>query len=58
MRVLVIVVLALGAGACTHLSAGSPAIDAADSASIDPIDFDGTSRPQGNARDLGAFEYH
>lgn len=41
-----------------HLSAGSPAIDAADSASIDPIDFDGTSRPQGAARDLGAFEFH
>ena len=41
-----------------HLSAGSPAIDAADSASVDPIDFDGTSRPQGNGRDLGAFEFH
>ena len=41
-----------------HLRAGSPAIDAADPAASDPLDFDGTVRPQGTRRDIGAFEYH
>lgn len=39
-----------------HLQSGSPAIDAADSSATDPIDYDGTMRPQGTRRDLGAFE--
>jgi hypothetical protein len=41
-----------------HLLPGSPAIDAADPAATEAFDYDGTSRPQGAARDLGAFEYH
>jgi hypothetical protein len=41
-----------------HLMANSPAIDAADPASTQATDFDGTARPQGAARDMGAFEYH
>ncbi|MDB4952468.1 MAG: hypothetical protein JWO36_37 [Myxococcales bacterium] len=40
-----------------HLLAGSPAIDTADPAASETIDFDGTSRPQGAHRDVGAFEY-
>jgi hypothetical protein len=39
-----------------HLQTGSPAIDAADPAAVDPVDFDGTARPQGSRRDIGAFE--
>ena len=40
-----------------HLSAGSPAIDGADPAATNLTDFDGTPRPQGVRRDIGAFEY-
>ena len=40
-----------------RLQAGSPCIDAADpDASID-LDFDGTSRPQGEGFDIGAHEF-
>jgi hypothetical protein len=42
-----------------HLMAGSPAIDVAKPIANEPAnEFDGTLRPQGGARDLGAFEYH
>jgi hypothetical protein len=42
-----------------HLSAMSPAIDASTTSAVAPsTDYDGTLRPQGAARDLGAFEYH
>lgn len=42
-----------------HLLAGSPAIDAAmPSGGPDPAaDFDGVARPQGAAKDIGAFEF-
>lgn len=40
-----------------HLKPGSPAIDAADPASGNPIDFDGVPRPQGAGRDIGAYEF-
>jgi hypothetical protein len=40
-----------------HLKAGSPAIDAADPNATLMIDYSGKTRPQGAARDLGAFEY-
>jgi hypothetical protein len=40
-----------------HLKVGSPAIDAANPSATLSIDCDGTARPQGPARDVGAFEY-
>jgi hypothetical protein len=39
-----------------HLKLDSPAVDAADPAAVNTIDFDGTPRPQGQGNDLGAFE--
>jgi hypothetical protein len=39
-----------------HLLAGSPAADVADPTVVISDDFDGLPRPQGNGRDLGAFE--
>lgn len=41
-----------------HLQSSSPAVDAADPASSNTSDFEGTLRPQGSANDLGAFESH
>lgn len=40
-----------------HLLSTSPAIDRGDPTSTNAVDFDGTPRPQGSARDSGAFEY-
>jgi hypothetical protein len=41
-----------------HLQATSPAVDTADAASTNAVDYDGVARPQGARRDKGAFEYH
>ncbi len=40
-----------------HLGAGSPAIDAADTAEAPEIDRDGNPRPSGPAADMGAYEF-
>jgi hypothetical protein len=40
-----------------HLQPGSPAIDAGVSLAEVPDDYDGTSRPQGAAYDIGAYEF-
>ena len=39
-----------------HLQAGSPAVDTGVTVSGVPTDYDGVSRPQGNAFDMGAYE--
>ena len=39
-----------------HLQAGSPAIDAGITLAQVPVDFDGVTRPQGKAYDIGAYE--
>lgn len=39
-----------------HLGSASPAIDRALAAYAQPVDYEGRSRPQGAAADLGAFE--
>jgi hypothetical protein len=41
-----------------HLSALSPMIDAGQTLSQVTHDYDGVSRPEGAAYDIGAFEYH
>jgi len=41
-----------------HLGAASAAIDAGTSQNAPSIDFEGTVRPQGNAPDIGAYEFH
>jgi hypothetical protein len=46
-----------GANGDFHLVMGSPAINAADPSATVSVDYDGTARPQGAARDIGAFEY-
>jgi hypothetical protein len=46
------------AGLNFHLSASSPMIDAGETLSQVPYDYDGVARPQGAAYDIGAFEYH
>lgn len=40
-----------------HLAAGSPAIGAGAPVASVPVDFDGVTRPSGNAPDLGAYQY-
>lgn len=40
-----------------HLQTGSPAIDAGTAIAGDTISYDGTTRPQGAAYDMGAYEY-
>jgi hypothetical protein len=41
-----------------RLRKGSPAIDSAGAQNAVATDIEGTPRPQGEARDIGAFEYH
>jgi hypothetical protein len=40
-----------------HLMPTSPAIDTADPSATESVDYEGTARPQGIKRDVGAFEY-
>jgi hypothetical protein len=39
-----------------HLRSGSPAIDAADPTLTVSTAYDGTTRPQGDGPDIGAYE--
>ena len=48
--------LANAAGLDFHLASGSPAVNAGLTLSLVPNDYDGTSRPQGPAHDIGAYE--
>jgi hypothetical protein len=41
-----------------HLAAGSPCIDAGDPLNYPPTDFEGDTRPNGVAPDIGADEYY
>ena len=41
-----------------HLQMGSPAINMGTSLGIVTLDYDGVTRPQGGAYDMGAYEYH
>ena len=41
-----------------HLREGSPAVDAGETLAEVPADLEGVPRPQGEAFDLGAYEYH
>jgi hypothetical protein len=41
-----------------HLQPGSPAIDAGTTLSVVPVDYDGITRPQLLAYDIGAYEFH
>ncbi len=40
-----------------HLTKNSPCIDAATGSDAPKVDFEGTSRPQGNGFDMGAYEF-
>jgi len=40
-----------------HLKRGSVAVDAGTPSNAPQVDYDGSSRPQGNGYDIGAFEY-
>ena len=40
-----------------HLQAGSPCIDAGTATNAPNTDYEGTTRPQGAAYDIGAYEY-
>ena len=40
-----------------HLQASSPAINAGTTVSAVPTDYDGNTRPQGSAYDIGAYEF-
>jgi parallel beta-helix repeat protein len=46
------------AAADFHLQSSSPAINAGTLLALVATDFDGVSRPQGGAYDIGAYEYH